>query len=167
MLGSLARWLRIIGYDTNYDNSIGDDELIECCIREGRVALTRDRRLVQRKMLEKYLFIDGNSLSEQLIEVVTFTKDRIAPDSILSRCLACNTRILRVEKKAIETEVPPYVYQTQEQFSRCRHCGRVYWAGTHRERILERLELLLGGLENRKAQVISEYGPFGGSNIPD
>jgi len=143
MLGTLARWLRILGFDTSYENSIDDDELIHRCVGEGRVALTRDRRLAQRKLLVDCLFIEGDRLNDQLTEVLRFTQVSVRPGLILSRCLECNARIERVEKARIATEVAPYVFRTQSEFSRCMKCGRVYWAGTHRERILDRLQRLL------------------------
>jgi len=143
----LARWLRILGYDTSYEKSIDDNDLIEHCLREGRVALTRDRRLAERRLLEQCLYIEGNSLSEQLTEVLRFTRDSISPDLVLSRCLECNARIQEVEKESIRSDVPPYVYQSQGKFSRCLDCGRIYWAGTHRERILERLKRLVSDVD--------------------
>ena len=149
MLGTLARWLRILGYDTSYENSIDDDVLIQHCVREGRVALTRDRKLAKHKLLEQCLYIEGNTLAEQLTEVLNFTEDSISQDLLLSRCLECNARIEKVQKGTIEGAVPPYVYRTQDEFSRCLNCGRIYWAGTHRERILERLERLVGGLDRK------------------
>jgi uncharacterized protein with PIN domain len=144
MLGTLARWLRILGYDTRYERSIDDEELIQLCLLDGRVALTRDRRLAKRKVLKHCLLIQGNTLGEQLTEVLEFTKGTVSPPLILSRCLECNAPIVGIEKEAVVAEVPPYVFRTQDRFSRCPDCGRIFWAGTHRERILERLEVLIG-----------------------
>jgi uncharacterized protein with PIN domain len=144
MLGTLARWLRIMGYDTGYKNSIEDDKLVEICVLEGRIALTRDRRLAKRKALDPCLLVEGNTLAEQLRQVLKFTGSTILPSLILSRCLECNARIEDVEKDTVRNEVPPYVFRTQQDFRRCPDCGRIYWAGTHRERILERLRKLVG-----------------------
>jgi uncharacterized protein with PIN domain len=143
MLGTLARWLRILGYDTCYDNAIDDDTLVSRCNSDNRVALTRDRRLAKRNHLNYCLFIQSEKLPDQLAEVLRFTAESVMPELILSRCLECNVPIEEVEKERIKTEVPPYVFRTQSEFRRCPHCGRVYWAGTHRERILERLSELL------------------------
>jgi uncharacterized protein with PIN domain len=146
MLGTLARWLRILGYDTSYENNIDDDELVMRCINEGRVALTRDRRLARRRRLERCLLIEGDALSDQIVEVLKFTQDSVSPGLILSRCLECNERIEKVGKREIESEVAPYVFQTHNEFSRCPKCSRVYWAGTHRERILEQLRGLVSDI---------------------
>jgi uncharacterized protein with PIN domain len=144
MLGTLARWLRILGFDTSYENFIEDDDLIRICRLERRIALTRDKRLAKRKDLKPCLFIEGNTLSEQLTEVLEFTGGAYDPASLLSRCLECNSPIEEVKKATVEEEVPPYVFRTQGGFRRCPDCGRIYWAGTHRERILERLRKLIG-----------------------
>ena len=101
MLGTLARWLRIIGYDTSYEKSVDDDELIQFCLSEGRVALTRDRRLAERKKLKDCLLIEGNTLVEQLREVIRFTECPVNLGLLLSRCLACNSAIENIEKDII------------------------------------------------------------------
>lgn len=149
MLGTLARWLRILGYDTRYENRIEHDELIRQCVQEDRVALTRDTRLAKRKPLKNCLFIEGNTLGEQLAEVIGFTKDSISLDLILSRCLECNTLVQKVKKQTIKAGVPPYVYQTQEEFGYCPDCHRIYWSGTHKEHILEHLKNLIGDLAEK------------------
>jgi len=147
MLGTLARWLRILGYDARYENSIDDDDLIQHCRREERVALTRDARLARRKAIENCLFIEGNTLGEQLMEVLEFTREPISLGLLLSRCLECNTPVQKVNKEDIRAEVPPYVYRTQEEFGACPTCRRIYWSGTHRSHMLERLRKLVGESE--------------------
>lgn len=143
MLGSLARWLRILGYDTCYDNRVGDEELIARCRADNRVALTRDRRLVQRRSLRTSLFITSDKLGEQLREVLQFTGDTVDESLLLTRCLECNKRLETVAKEKIREHVPPYVYRTQSRFERCPACDRIYWAGTHRKRMMERIERLI------------------------
>jgi uncharacterized protein with PIN domain len=139
MLGTLARWLRILGYDTCYDNAIDDDTLVSRCNSDNRVALTRDRGLAKRNRLKQCLFIQSEKLHDQIAEVLRFTEEPVMPERVLSRCLECNIPIEEVEKEHIRDEVPPYVFRTQNDFRRCPHCGRIYWAGTHRDRILEKL----------------------------
>ncbi|MCZ6877882.1 MAG: Mut7-C RNAse domain-containing protein, partial [Acidobacteria bacterium] len=112
MLGSLARWLRILGYDTAYDNRIEDDEIIERCRREGRIALTRDRRLTQRSRLRGYLLIEHEELFEQIREVLKAIDHEISPNRLLSRCLDCNSLLESVDKEAIRLQVPAYVFKT-------------------------------------------------------
>jgi uncharacterized protein with PIN domain len=143
MLGSLARWLRILGYDTCYDNRVDDDDLIARCVADGRIALTRDRRLIQRKALTKSIFINSDNLGGQLREVLAFTGDHVDERLILTRCLECNRNLQPATRSAVRDLVPSYVYRTQPRFQRCPECNRVYWAGTHRERMMERIDRLL------------------------
>jgi len=143
MLGSLARWLRILGYDTCYDNQVDDEDLIARCCADNRIALTRDRRLTQRKALKRSLFITSDNLGEQLREVLAFTGDHVDDRPILTRCLECNSTLQGVTRSAVRALVPSYVYRTQLRFRRCPECNRVYWAGTHRKRMMERIDRLL------------------------
>ncbi len=139
MLGSLARWLRILGYDTVYDNQIEDDEIVHRCVVENRIALTRDVPLTERRDLPDALLIRSDRLMEQVREVLDYIGEAVAPDRFLTRCVVCNSVLESISKDAVRDEVPPYVFRTQQHFKRCPGCGRIYWGGTHREHILERL----------------------------
>ncbi len=143
MLGSLARWLRILGYDTAYRRAIEDTELVELCVREDRIALTRDRRLVRRRALSRWLLVEGVGLGAQLREVLRLTGDDPFHLPLLTRCVECNDRLEEAPEEAVAERVPPYVLQTQSRFLACPACQRVFWAGTHREKILRRLRDLL------------------------
>ena len=143
MLGSLARWLRILGYDTAYDNQIEDDDLIERCRRERRVGLTRDRRLAQRSRLPDCLLIEREELFEQIREVLEAIGHPMDLDRLLSRCLECNSLLQSVDKDGIRLQVPAYVFKTQAHFKRCPGCQRIYWGGTHRRNIYQRLKTRL------------------------
>lgn len=143
MLGSLARWLRILGYDTEYVRDVDDDELVRRCREQERIALTKDRRLASRKQLARVLLIGGESLGVQLREVLALTGDDPQAASLHSRCVECNGVLDPAPRADVRDHVPPYVFRTQERFRRCRRCGRIYWAGTHRERMLGRLSRLL------------------------
>lgn len=146
MLGTLARWLRILGYDTAYDRTIEDTDLVSRCLEDGRVALTKDRRLVQRKVLSRFLLIEGSTLAEQLQQVLEWTGDEPSALPLLSRCLECNTALSPLSPTQVEGRVPDYVFETEGQFSECSACGRIFWPGTHRERIQQRLKELLDGI---------------------
>lgn len=139
MLGKLARWMRTLGYDVEYERAIDDGLLIRKAVAEGRIVLTRDTLLLKRRGLRgRAFFIESDQAGEQLREVLkAFPK---APGKFLSRCLRCNADLAAVEKESVREKVPPYVFQTQEAFSTCLKCGRIYWAGTHRERMVEEVE---------------------------
>jgi len=144
MLGNLARWLRVLGFDTAYERRISDEELIRACLAEQRIALTRDRRLVKRrKIRSRSLLLEQDSLSEQIREVLQRMDLRIGPGDLFSRCLECNSGLEEIPKARIRDRVPPYVYRTQEHFCICPSCKKIYWAGTHRPRMLMKVQPLL------------------------
>lgn len=143
MLGSLARWLRILGYDTAYNNRIDDEELIHACLAEDRIALTRDRRLAQRRVLKDCVLIESDSLRKQLRQVMIQYHLSVNPGLVFTRCLDCNRTLGEVSRSAVSRKVPPFVHATQKKFSSCPHCGKIFWGGTHKTRMLERLRSLL------------------------
>jgi hypothetical protein len=139
MLGSLARWLRILGYDTAYDNTIEDEELVRRCREEGRIALTRDRRLVRHRSLLRAILVRSDRLGHQVRQVLDEIGEQPAPERLFRRCLHCNLPLRPADPAAVAGSVPPYILETQPRFLSCPACGRVYWAGTHRARVLQRL----------------------------
>lgn len=128
MLGRLAKWLRLLGYDTAYENEAGDPHLARRARAEGRVLLTRDHELAKRRGL-RTLLIRSEALEEQVREV----QDALGPppDPAPSRCSVCNGVLEAVAPDEIAGRVPPYVLRTQTEFHLCSGCGKVYWPGTH------------------------------------
>jgi uncharacterized protein with PIN domain len=142
MLGRLAKWLRIIGQDVIYGRHLTGYGLIRAARAENRVILTRDRRLRQ-KQPPPYILIESDHFREQLRQVIT--QCRLDPEQKpFSRCLECNTALEPRAKASVEEIVPAYVFATQEQFSACPQCRRIYWPATHRERIAAELRSLSG-----------------------
>jgi len=139
MLGSLAKWLKILGLDTRYDPALDDDDLVEIADRQDRILVTRDSRLVRRRRLREPIFIVSQDLHEQIHQVLREKNIKINPGLLLSRCLDCNRPTENVPREAVRDLVPAYVYRTQEKFSRCPACGKTYWQATHVTRMLERL----------------------------
>ncbi len=139
MLGSLARWLRILGFDTRYLQ--GDDAMIAQNARaEERILLTRDRELARRRGVQS-LLIASQSLPEQLAQVLTAVGT--PPDEGSARCMECNGTLERLSWEAAAAEVPPYVARTQREFHRCSECGRIYWKGTHWDGIKSQIDRVL------------------------
>ena len=130
MLGRLARWLRLLGYDTRYDNAADDVELLRIAQAEGRVLLTRDWALSRQRGV-RALWIESQELPAQLRQVQAVIGP--APNGRFTRCAVCNTLLAPIDKAQVEGRVPPYVFQTQEDFLRCPGCERLYWAATHVE----------------------------------
>lgn len=148
-LGKLARWLRIIGQDAAYQNAIPDDELLERAAAEGRIILTRDHRLPDRARRAgladrvTIVVLAENYPALQLREVFQMYRDRLQV-SVFSRCPVCNAATIPESKDRVENEVPPFVFATQTEFTRCPQCRRVYWQATHRSRVNTVLKDLLG-----------------------
>ena len=141
MLGKLAKWLRMLGYDTSYCPDADDDELVRIAVRDNRILLTRDRRLCDRRMVRKRcVFVDWGSTGEQLRQVVRELGLKVDKDRLFTRCAVCNGEITPLSKPEVEGRVPPYVYKTQPEFGYCASCDRIYWRGTHVQHVLEALE---------------------------
>jgi len=138
MLGKLARWLRALGYDTLYPRAVEDDRLLHLARAEARVLLTRDARLA-REAGPSGLLVTAERLEGQIGEVVERLDLAPSADGLLSRCLECNGLLERELKEAVRGLVPEYIFSTQEHFVGCRGCGRIYWQGSHADRMLSRL----------------------------
>ncbi len=128
MLGRLAKWLRILGYDAAYFPDLDDNQLVRLARAEGRILLTRDKELARRRGLD-CLFMESENLEEQIRQVVTELP--LEAKRPFSRCPVCNTPLQRMDKSAVKGRVPPFIFRTQSHFSLCPQCNRVYWRGTH------------------------------------
>ncbi len=143
MLGALARWLRVLGYDTAYDPSIADQELVRRGLAEGRHILTRDRGIPQEWRVSSCTLLDSDNPEAQLKQVAeAFSLS--ADSGLFSRCTICNSRLATVSPDQVRDKVPPRVLELHEAFSWCPECGRVYWEGSHTRRMRKRLEEMLG-----------------------
>jgi uncharacterized protein len=145
MLGTLARWLRGMGYDVAYDSSLPDRLLLRRAREEGRVLLTRDTGLIVLKDVPEHIFITSDLVEAQVSQVLKTLRLRPEEGCFLTRCLACNGLLMVVEKPEVKAEVPPFVYATQKTFHRCPDCRRIYWEGTHVPRMKKKLQKLLEG----------------------
>jgi len=141
MLGKLAKWLRILGFDVAYERFIEDQDLVRRAKLEQRYILTRDRRLAQRRWSGpiQFMIVQDDHWPGQLRQIIQELKP--PPTSLLlTRCIRCNVPLTSFGRKEAEGRVPPYVYRTQKRFLECPSCRRVYWRGTHQKRILRRLK---------------------------
>lgn len=138
-LGRLAKWLRLLGFDTQYFTENKISSLIIQALRDNRIILTRS--LTMPDMHGKnILFIKSEHVKEQIAQVL---KDlNLKPDKsrMFSRCIVCNVKLEKIEKRDIKDKIPEYVFRTQENFATCSQCKRVYWEGTHWGRAQETLE---------------------------
>jgi uncharacterized protein with PIN domain len=144
MLGSLARWLRILGYDTLYYVDRDDDELRDEALKTGRILVTRDSELVQRsrKNGTPVLLIQSDETLTQLKEITETYDLDVTPKN--TRCPRCNGLLKSVEKTSLKDAVPDESYNAFDEFWRCMECDAVYWQGSHWVQILDSLESLKG-----------------------
>lgn len=142
MLGRLAKWLRIAGFDVLYSNRFADDELVRLSNGEGRILLSRDTRLLVRRAVNRFIFLESEDVRAQLKQVFRHAHVTRLP-ALLSRCLSCNEPLTDVPRESVSELVPAYVFRTQPYFKTCSRCRKVYWAGTHRQSVLRTLERLV------------------------
>jgi len=133
-LGGLARLLRLTGFDTVYDNAIHDDDIERLCVEERRIVLTRDRELLKRRTITHGCYVRSLRPEPQLREVFA-RLDLAGLARPFSLCLACNVSLRSVDKTQVEARLPPSVRAHYESFSCCDSCGRVFWEGTHWQRL--------------------------------
>lgn len=140
MLGRLAKWLRILGYDAEYFPG-EDRDLLGRARREGRVLLTRDTRLLRCRPLPPHLFIQSDHVMEQLRQVVTAL--HLSPAGAPGRrCVRCNTPLEPRKKAEVAGLVPEFIWSHHQAFWGCPRCRRIYWPGTHRQRMEETIRAL-------------------------
>lgn len=144
-VGKLARWLRMMGYDTLFFNNIDDSRLIHVALKERRVILTKDTQIIRRRIATsgqlKVILIESDDSKEQLRQVVK----ELGLDCCFrqfTRCLECNQSLIPRSKEEVKELVPPFVFQTQTQYMQCPSCLRLYWQGTHWQRMKRELEKL-------------------------
>jgi uncharacterized protein with PIN domain len=141
MLGKLSKWLRILGYDTEYSRITGSEELLRKALEEDRQILTRNTRLSMRAGLHNRIcFIKANDPILQVREVLSYYHLVITPHARLTRCLLCNRKLIKTTPALLVSRVPEYVLATKQSFLSCPACRKVYWRGTHYQNMQERIK---------------------------
>jgi uncharacterized protein len=129
MLGSLAKRLRLLGFDVLYDRTLADNDVLRLALEQGRVILTRDTGLAARPLAQNHVLIKSDHVEEQLRQVLgAFSLSSSGP---LTRCSVCNQPLVPLGRDAARDRVPEHVQRTMAMFFECRECGRVYWEGSH------------------------------------
>jgi uncharacterized protein len=139
-LGKLAKWLRILGYDTTYDRGAPDRDFLRRAGEAGRTALTRKRDLARLGHPGSLVVLKADRVEAQIGEVLDALGKEPDPSRRLTRCLDCNAPLEEVPKAAVEGLVPAYVYGTCTRFRRCPLCGKILWPGTHARHVEEYLK---------------------------
>ncbi len=133
-LGKLARLLRMMGFDAAYDRTATDEELVRAARAGSRIVLSKDRGLLKRRAVTHGYLVRSSAPRRQLVEVMR-RFDLGDQVRVFSRCVLCNEPLVRVSREAAAEEVPPLVASLYADFSRCPSCRRVFWRGTHWERM--------------------------------
>jgi uncharacterized protein with PIN domain len=149
MVGKLARWLRIIGLDVASAGRVDDNDLVRRALEEDRILLTRHGRLLDqitandlkpRRGELKWIVVKSAHYLEQIEQVLQETGTEIDEEKLFTRCLVCNSPLDAASKEEVAGEVPEFTYSIQENYVRCRNCNKVFWRGTHTDRILAKLK---------------------------
>ena len=131
-LGKLAKWLRILGFDTIYGTNVAGEKLTDTV--SDRILLTRTKGIRNIKIAKECIFINSDHPFEQLREVVSTMGIEEEDIRLFSRCIQCNASIRSIEKNAVRGRVPDYIWETQDEFHTCSHCRKIYWSGSHVQR---------------------------------
>jgi hypothetical protein len=142
MLGKLAKWLRILGYDTLYSRTLSDDRFLELA-NEDRILLSRNTRIVGKITSDRLIFVEGNDPKIQLEGLIRLLDLKPNPDKFFSRCTVCNGLIEPVEPQDVVGKVPDHIWTRHNRFSKCKSCGKIYWPGSHLERSRREIRRLL------------------------
>ncbi len=133
-LGTLARYLRMLGFDTLYKNNYNDEEIVNISLNESRTILTKDKGILKRNKVNRGYYIRNSNPEKQLEEVLT-RFDLNNSINEFTRCLECNTLLEPIEKEKIIEKLPPKVKERQTEFYICNNCNKVYWPGSHYQKM--------------------------------
>jgi uncharacterized protein with PIN domain len=142
-VGKLARWLRLIGYDTLLFKLKDDSQMIKTALSENRVILTKDTQFMKRRLVTngklKTTLIRQDDPKLQVQEVVK-TLNLNYHFKPFSLCLECNRALIARDKEEVQDLVPARVFETQTQYTQCPSCHRIYWQGTHWQAMVQKLQ---------------------------
>ncbi len=152
-VGKLVKWLRIMGYDTVFFEGADDSLMVEKALNENRILLTRDTQIMQRRIVTsgkvKAILLTSEEPEAQMEQLIDTLKleCKSKPFTI---CLECNEPLVERSKAEIKDRVPPYVFQTQNQYMECPICHRIYWRGTHWTAMTDTLKKFIDCLEREE-----------------
>lgn len=142
-LGRLARYLRVLGFDTAFYPVIDDASLLRIAAGEERFLITRDHRLAEKSVLYGILILDEDVPLKQLARIINELNLMIDTSALFARCSVCNTLCEPADKPTLSQKVFPFILKTQPQITHCPSCGRYYWKGTHYKVLLRKLKNLI------------------------
>ena len=146
-MGKLAKWLRMMGFDSLFFSGDDDSQMVRQALAEDRVLLTRDTGIMKRRVVTsgrlKAVLMESEEPEQQMQQLVSAIdiKSQSQPFTI---CLECNQPLVERSPSEVKDRVPPYVYKTQTQYMECPECRRIYWRGTHWKAMLNKLHRIVG-----------------------
>ena len=144
--GKLAKWLRMVGYDTILFTGADDSDMVAAALKEQRIILTRDTQIPLRRAAVngqlRVILIESDKPEEQINQITRIVPLRKSDFRPFSLCMEDNEPLLDRIKDEIRDRIPPYVFQTQKEFVECPVCRRLYWKGTHWKNMVRKLEHL-------------------------
>jgi hypothetical protein len=149
-LGRLTRYLRLLGFDCLYQNNFQDDELARISSQQQRTLLTRDRRLLQRKVITRGYYVRATRPLEQTVEILR-RFDLSGDVTPLGRCIRCNGLLEDIEKGAIEARLEPRTRRYYRHFRICPECSQIYWQGSHFSKMTRLIDTITSAVEGETA----------------
>lgn len=138
-LGKLAKWMRILGYDSVYHDRGDEAELVIQALRERRIILARSPWMSRHKGI-KAIIVKRDLVEDQLDQVVEEAGLAIEEEKFFTRCVECNTLLIAAAKEDVREKVPAYVFGAHDVFKKCERCKKIYWKGSHWDMVGKWLE---------------------------
>lgn len=138
-LGKLARWLRLLGFDSLYKNDFSDAQIVDISMLEKRIILTRDQDLLKRKPVNHGYWIRATNPDDQIVEII-HRFDLNNQFQFFTRCMICNGKIKNVEKENITDALPEKTKLYYDEFYQCSGCEKIYWKGSHYKKMQKKIE---------------------------
>jgi uncharacterized protein with PIN domain len=135
-LGWLAKWLRILGYDTVVFPNQAGREMLRKAATEGRIVLTRRKDMTERQFSGRLFLIPGVDFIGQLNDVIGKYSLKIDQQKMFGICLNCNEKLYPVLREEVRDLVPLFVFENCTEYNQCPRCHNIYWAGTHQRNAL-------------------------------
>jgi uncharacterized protein with PIN domain len=129
-VGKLARYLRMLGFDTLYENDYDDSRIVAISLETDRIILTRDRGLLTSKEATRGYLVKNIDLKEQIREVIS-RFDLLTLINPFSLCLSCNSKVRKIDRKDVQEKIDPGIYEQFDEFSSCPDCKKIFWQGSH------------------------------------
>jgi len=136
-LGRLAKWLRILGYDTVVFPNQAGREMLRKAATEGRIVLTRRKDMTERQYSGHLFLIMNIKVGNQLNDVINKYSLKINRQKMFGICLTCNKNLYPIAREAVRYLVPPFVLENCNHYNQCPLCQKIYWTGTHQRNALE------------------------------